>query len=101
MSGDGTKLNNRTTKEGSIGIYKWVFNGSDSSYRLTESSTTFDEYPVRPISTYTPTVVIETIMEEDKAKTIFSIDGRPLETLHRGLNIIRMNNGSVKKVIIK
>lgn len=101
MSGVGTKLNYWTSTEGSFGIYKWVLQGSASSYRLTESSTTFDEYPVRPISTYTPTVVIETIMEEDKAKTIFSIDGRPLETLHRGLNIIRMNNGSVKKVIIK
>lgn len=32
---------------------------------------------------------------------IFSIDGKPLNNLHKGINIIRMDNGKTKKVVVK
>lgn len=32
---------------------------------------------------------------------IYTIDGRPVSTLQKGVNILRMSNGSVKKVYVK
>ena len=32
---------------------------------------------------------------------IFSIDGKPLNNLQKGINIIRMDNGKTKKVVVK
>lgn len=39
----------------------------------------------------------ETSMPEAR----YSIDGRKLQTMQRGLNIIRMNDGSIRKVLVK
>ena len=36
----------------------------------------------------------------DHAK-VFSIDGKPLNTLQKGINIIRMDNGKTKKVLVR
>ena len=38
---------------------------------------------------------------KNATKAIFTIDGRSLNTLQRGLNIIRMSDGSVQKVLVK
>lgn len=31
----------------------------------------------------------------------YSIDGKQIETPKRGINIVKMNNGKVKKVLVK
>ena len=35
------------------------------------------------------------------AKEFYTIDGRRVDTLHRGVNIVRLPDGSVRKVIVK
>lgn len=43
------------------------------------------------------------LIAEDSGKPIkiYTIDGKSLPKVQRGLNILRMNNGNVKKVIVK
>ena len=37
----------------------------------------------------------------DGSKEFYTIDGRRVDTLHRGVNIVRLPDGSVRKVIVK
>ena len=34
-------------------------------------------------------------------QTIYSVDGRKISTAEKGINIVRMNDGTVKKVLVK
>jgi hypothetical protein len=38
---------------------------------------------------------------EDGNAQIFSLDGKPLNELQNGVNIVRMSNGQVRKVVVK
>ncbi len=46
---------------------------------------------------------INTVEMEDNAKpeSIYSLDGRKLPALQKGMNIVRMSNGKTKKVLVK
>ena len=44
---------------------------------------------------------IEDVNANDGEYLIYTIDGRPVSTLQKGVNIIRYKNGKVKKVLIK
>ncbi len=46
---------------------------------------------------------INTVEIEDNAKpeSIYSLDGRKLPALQKGMNIVRMSNGKTKKVLVK
>ena len=39
--------------------------------------------------------------EERSAKSVYALNGRQQTTVQRGLNILRMNDGTVKKVLVK
>ena len=49
--------------------------------------------------TYT-TGIMSIEIESDKAK-IFTLDGKQIYQPQKGVNIVRMNNGSIKKVVVK
>ena len=51
--------------------------------------------------TFTYIDAIEDVSSDDGDYLIFTIDGRPTSTLQKGMNIIRMKDGTVKKVLVK
>jgi hypothetical protein len=44
---------------------------------------------------------IEAIMPRERDCQMFSLDGKPLNELQTGVNIVRMSNGQVRKVVVK
>ena len=66
----------------------------------------WEEYPeTMPASditingAYTTTGILSIAVESGKAK-IFTLDGRQVDTLQKGINIIRMDDGTTKKVVL-
>lgn len=49
---------------------------------------------------YTTTGILSIAIESGKAK-IFTLDGRQVDTPQKGINIIRMDDGTIKKAVIK
>ena len=61
-----------------------------------------DTMPAKDIIVYgTYTTGIVDIVNEDEIAAIYTQDGMRIQTLQHGINIIRMNNGTLKKVLIK
>jgi len=61
-------------------------------------------FPVRPVTSGTPTdpvFVSSYPMNKETTKHVYSIDGRPLNKLQKGMNIIRTSDGQTKKVMVK
>lgn len=44
---------------------------------------------------------IEDVLSEAPFSAVFTLDGKRVEKLQKGVNIIRMGDGSVKKVYVK
>jgi hypothetical protein len=44
---------------------------------------------------------VKTVKENGKVEGIFSVNGARQNTLQRGVNIVKMSDGRVKKVIVK
>lgn len=44
---------------------------------------------------------IENVTADDSEYQIYTIDGTPVETLQKGVNIIKYKNGTSKKVVVK
>lgn len=44
---------------------------------------------------------IEDVIADDSTYQIYTIDGKPIEALQKGVNIIKYQNGNVKKVLVK
>lgn len=44
---------------------------------------------------------IEDVIADDGEYQIYSLDGKPIETLQKGVNIIRFSNGTTKSVYVK
>ncbi len=44
---------------------------------------------------------IEAVTADDGEYQIYTIDGTPVETLQKGVNVIKYENGTVKKVVVK
>ena len=48
------------------------------------------------------TTGIEDLQEKKSAKySIFTVDGKHIESLQKGINLIRFDNGQTKKVTVK
>ena len=60
---------------------------------------TMPAYDITIYGTYT--TGIEAIMAGEANSQIFSLDGKPLNELQKGVNIVRMSNGQVRKVVVK
>ena len=50
--------------------------------------------------TFTFVDAIESVIADDEYQ-IYTIDGKPVETLQKGVNIIKYKNGTSKKVVVK
>lgn len=51
---------------------------------------------------YIPTgTAIEDVIADDSTYQIYTIDGKPIEALQKGVNIIKYQNGTTKKVLVK
>ena len=61
--------------------------------------TTMPAYDITIYGTYT--TGISSLSMEENERQVFTPDGKRLETPKKGLNIIRMNDGTVKKVVVK
>ena len=58
--------------------------------------------PARNITIYGAyTTGINALTNEEDERQVFTPDGKRVETPKKGLNIIRMNDGTVKKVVVK
>ncbi len=44
---------------------------------------------------------IKDVIADDSTYQIYTIDGKPIEALQKGVNIIKYQNGNVKKVLVK
>ncbi|MBR4898626.1 MAG: hypothetical protein IKZ48_07575 [Prevotella sp.] len=54
-----------------------------------------------PLHAQSVVVSIDKPTSQSEIRTIYSADGKRLRLLHRGMNIVRMNNGTTTKVIVK
>ena len=61
--------------------------------------TTMPAYSITINGTYT--TGIKNLSMEEKDRQVFTPDGKRVETPKKGLNIIRMSDGTVKKVVVK
>lgn len=61
--------------------------------------TTMPAYSITINGTYT--TGISSFNVEEKDRQVFTPDGKRVETPKKGLNIIRMNDGTMKKVVVK
>ena len=53
------------------------------------------------IGSFTSTNAIENVIADDGTYKIYTIDGKQVPNLQKGVNIIKMSDGSTKKVLIK
>ena len=53
------------------------------------------------IGNFTFIDAIEDVIADDSTYQIYTIDGKPVEALQKGVNIIRMSDGTTKKVYVK
>lgn len=53
------------------------------------------------IGSFTYIDAIEDLKVADGDYQIYTIDGRPVSTLQKGVNVLRMKDGTVKKVFVK
>ena len=67
---------------------------------------TWEEYPetmpacdITINGTYTTTGILSIAVEKGKSK-IYTLDGRQVDTSKKGINIIRMDDGKIKKVVL-
>ena len=50
---------------------------------------------------FTSTDAIDDVIADDGIDQIYTLDGKPVDSLQKGVNIIRYSNGQTKKVLIK
>ena len=62
----------------------------------------FDDFKLFYLGTETPNAINGTNAGNNaKAQQIFSADGRQMKTMQKGLNIVKMSDGTVRKVMVK
>ena len=62
---------------------------------------TMPDHDVTITGTFTSVDAIEDVIAYDDEYQIYTLDGKPVETLQKGVNIIKYPNGSTQKVFVK
>lgn len=62
---------------------------------------TMPAHDVKITGTFTFVDAIEGVTADDDQYQIYTLDGMPIETLQKGVNIIKYKNGKVQKVVVK
>lgn len=58
--------------------------------------------PAQNITIYgSYTTGVNVLMNEEVGRQVFTLDGKRVQSLKKGLNIIRNSDGTVKKVVVK
>ena len=88
--GDAITPETEPTKEG------YTFSG------WSEIPATMPAHDVTVTGTFTQETGINQIMVNQNGKAmIFTIDGKRVDNLKKGLNVIRMKDGTMRKVVVK
>ncbi len=85
----GATITPEPQPEGDYQTFEWV--------NLPE---TMPAHDVMVYASYT-TDIAKTLTSPQRNAKIYSLDGKPQVTLQKGLNIVRMNDGTTKKVVVK
>ena len=74
--------------------------GNYATFEWTELPQTMPAHDVVVYANYT-TGIIEVLMTTQSNNRIYSPNGKKLDKLHKGLNIVVLDNGIVKKIVVK
>lgn len=81
-------------------VYIYAIIGSSASPSMRASST--DEVRIYGFTVSPEASSVKAVWaNEDGNAQIFSLDGKPLNEPQKGVNIVRMSNGQVRKVVVK
>ena len=81
-------------------VYIYAIIGSSASPSMRVSST--DEVRIYGFTVSPEASSVKAVWaNEDGNAQIFSLDGKPLNELQKSVNIVRMGNGKVRKVVVK
>lgn len=81
-------------------VYIYAIIGSSASPSMRASST--DEVRIYGFTVSPGASGVKAVWaNEDSKAQIFSLDGKPLNEPQKGVNIVRMSNGQVRKVVVK
>ena len=81
-------------------VYIYAIIGSSASTSMRASST--DEVRIYGFTVSPGASGVKAVWaNEDSKAQIFSLDGKPLNEPQKGVNIVRMSNGQVRKVVVK
>jgi hypothetical protein len=108
--GNGTPMIASKTEQGDVVVsydvaedtyvYIYAIIGSSASPSMRASST--DEVRIYGFTVSPGASGVKAVWaSEDCNAQIFSLDGKPLNEPQKGVNIVRMNNGQVRKVVVK
>ena len=108
--GNGTPMIASKTEQGDVVIsydvaedtyvYIYAIIGSSASPSMRVSST--DEVRIYGFTVSPEASSVKAVWaNEDGNVQIFSLDGKPLNEPQKGVNIVRMSNGQVRKVVVK
>lgn len=108
--GNGTPMIASKTEQGDVVIsydveedtyvYIYAIIGSSASPSMRASST--DEVRIYGFTVSPGASGVKAVWaNEDSKAQIFSLDGKPLNEPQKGVNIVRMSNGQVRKVVVK
>ena len=108
--GDGIPMIASKTEQGDVGVsydveedtyvYIYAIIGSSASPSMRASST--DEVRIYGFTVSPGASGVKAVWaNEDGNAQIFSLDGKPMNEPQKGVNIVRMNNGQVRKMVVK
>lgn len=79
----------------------WLFYFSDSKLSTAWMNVKYEGYSVRPITNKSYTGILPTIMNSNRSEYFYNLNGSRQNRPTKGLNIIRGNDGTTIKVIMK
>ena len=95
----GAYTNTLQVMVGEDGILKF---GLKKNTTIGDDWCMFDDFKLFYLGTETPNAINGTNTGNNaKAQQIFSADGRQMKTMQKGLNIVKMSDGTVRKVMVK
>ena len=90
-------LNNTTT----LSPYRWYIQITDREGQIIQTTTNAKIVVIGEFADETTGVDEVTSASNDNAETIYSTNGVKVKELQKGINIVKMANGSTKKIIVR
>lgn len=94
--------NNKLLKANNGTFDGYIWEGFSDEVVVSLADTDTGNMQISGVTLHTPTGIWSVPVDtESTPEAIYSLDGRKLETLQPGINIVRMRNGEVKKVFVR